>query len=77
MITDTFDQEVVDHIFPISDDDAFSMTRKIATQYGLLVGISSGAVMHVALEYVKQLSKDDSVVVIFADSGRNYLSKVF
>ena len=77
VITDTFDQEVVDHIFPISDDDAFSMTRKIATQYGLLVGISSGAVMHVALEYVKQLSKDDSVVVIFADSGRNYLSKVF
>ncbi len=77
VITDTFDQAVVDKIIPISDEDAFSSTRKLATEHGLLVGISSGAVMHVALEYCKKLTEQDVVVVILADSGKNYLSKVF
>ncbi len=77
VISDTFDQSVVDKIIPIADEDAFSMTRKLATEHGLLVGISSGAVMHIALEYCKNLSENDVVVVILADSGKNYLSKVF
>jgi cystathionine beta-synthase len=77
VITDTFDRAVIDEIIPITDDDAFSMTRRLAMKHGLLVGISSGAVMHVALEYAKKLSDNDVMVVIFADSGRNYLSKVF
>lgn len=77
VITDTFDQSVVDKIIPISDEDAFAMTRRLATENGLLVGISSGAVMHVALEYCKNLTENDVVVVILADSGKNYLSKVF
>lgn len=77
VISDTFDQSVVDEIIPITDNDAFEMTRKLASKYGLLVGISSGAVMYVALEYCKKLSKRDVIVVILADSGRNYLSKVF
>lgn len=77
VITDTFDQSVVDQIIPITDEDAFSSTRKMATEHGLLVGISSGAVMHVALEYCKNLTQDDVVVVILADSGKNYLSKIF
>jgi cystathionine beta-synthase len=76
VISDTFDQKVVDHIIPITDDDAFFMTKNLAEQHGLLVGISSGAVMHVALEYAKTLKAEDIVVVIFADSGRNYLSKI-
>lgn len=77
VITDTFDKSAIDQIIPISDDDAFAMTRKLALEHGILVGISSGAVMHVALEYAKKLTEKDVVVVIFADSGRNYISKVF
>ena len=76
VITDTFDRNVVDEIIPISDETAFAMTRTLA-QKGYLVGLSSGAVMHVALEYAKKLKKSDTMVVIFADSGRAYLSKVF
>ena len=53
------------------------MTKKLATEHGILVGLSSGAVMCIALEYAKKLSEDDIMVVIFADSGRAYLSKVF
>jgi cystathionine beta-synthase len=77
VISDTFDKEVIDQILPISDDDAFAMTRRLAMQHGLLVGISGGAVMHVALEYAKNLTENDVMVIILADSGRNYLSKVF
>lgn len=77
VISDTFDKDAVDYIIPIADKDAFSMTRRLVAEHGLLVGISSGAVMHVALEYAQTLSENDVVVVVFADSGRNYLSKVF
>jgi len=77
VISDTFDQKVVDEILPITDADAFNMVRKLSLQYGYLYGISTGAVMHIALEYAKNLTEKDVVVVIFADSGRNYLSKVF
>lgn len=77
VISDTFDQAVVDQVIPITDEDAFAMTKRLAMEHGLLVGISSGAVMHVALEYAKNLKETDVVVVIFADSGKNYLSKVF
>lgn len=76
VISDTLNLDVIDEVVPISDDDAFDMTRKLAKQ-GILVGISSGAAMHVALNYSKRLTKKDLVVVIFADSGRAYLSKVF
>jgi cystathionine beta-synthase len=76
VISDTFDQKAIDQIIPISDQDAFNKTRELAKQ-GFLVGISSGAVMHVALEYCKNLTEDDVVVVILADSGRAYLNKVF
>lgn len=77
VISETFNQSVVDHIIPITDEDAFSSTRRVAKENGLLVGISSGAVLHVALKYAQQLSEDDVVVVMLADSGRAYLSKVF
>jgi cystathionine beta-synthase len=76
VITDTLNRDVIDKIIPISDENAFAMTRTLAKK-GYLVGISSGAVMHVTLEYAKNLSEKDVVVVIFADSGRAYLSKVF
>jgi cystathionine beta-synthase len=76
VITETLNRDVIDEIIPISDAAAFSMTRDLAKK-GYLVGLSSGAVMHVALEYAKKLSETDVMMVIFADSGRSYLSKVF
>ncbi len=76
VISETLNRSVIDEIIQISDEDAFAMTRKLASQ-GYLVGISSGAAMHVALQYAKKLTEDDVIVTIFADSGRAYLSKVF
>ncbi len=77
VISDTFAKEYIDEILPVTDEQAFTMTRRLANEYGLLVGISSGAVMHVALEYAKKLTEADTMVVILADSGKSYLSKVF
>lgn len=77
VITETFNKSVIDQIIPITDEDAFTMTRRLAYENGLLVGISSGAVMHVALEYAKNLKESDVVVVILADSGKSYLNKAF
>lgn len=76
VISETFNQSIVDQIIPVSDEDAFTMTRKLAKDFGLLVGLSSGAVMHATLKYAKKLNKNDVIVVILADSGRSYLSKI-
>ncbi len=76
VISDTFDQSVVDEIIPVTDKDAFSTTRFLASK-GILVGISSGAVMYAALNYCKNLKETDVVVMTFGDSGRSYLGKVF
>ena len=68
---------VIDTIIPVSDADVFAMTKKLARTYGLMVGLSSGAVMHVTMDYAKKLKPTDLVVVIFADSGRSYLKKAY
>ncbi len=76
VITDTLDFSVIDEIIPIEDDAVFAMTKKLAAQ-GYLVGLSSGAVAHIALNYAEKMSAADLGVLIFADSGRSYLTKVF
>ena len=77
VISDTLDKSVIDEIVPIADDDAFDMSRKLAQEHGLLVGLSSGAVMDTAFKLAENLTENDIVVVILADSGRAYLSKLF
>ncbi|MDC0357642.1 cysteine synthase family protein [Oligoflexia bacterium] len=76
VISDTFNKEVVDHIIPIHDAEAFKMTRQLASK-GMLVGVSSGAVMHGIFSYMPNIKSTDIVVAILADSGRAYLGKVF
>jgi cystathionine beta-synthase len=76
ILTDTLDPSVVDTIEPVDDDSVFSTTRALAKK-GYLVGLSSGAVMHVAYKYANALPKNALAVIIFADSGRSYHSKLF
>lgn len=76
VVSDTLDQSVIDEVVPIKDEVVFQMTRDLANR-GYLVGLSSGAVMHTTLEHAKKLNETDIAVVIFADSGRAYLNKVF
>jgi cysteinyl-tRNA synthetase len=58
----------------IDDEDAFRTARELALKEGLLVGMSSGAVMYVALQKAKELGKGKVIVAILPDTGERYLS---
>jgi len=68
-----FDRNRLDGTVNILDEDAFEMARRLAREEGLLVGMSSGAAMHVALQQARELD-EGLLVVIFPDSGERYLS---
>lgn len=72
------DYSVIDEVINVHDDDALAMLKTFASDFGLLVGPSSGAAGYIAYQYAKKhMTKDDLGVVIFGDSGRAYLSKQF
>lgn len=72
-----FDRSVVDVIYPVGDIDAVETARKLATDEGILCGISSGAAMYAALEFSKMRDNEGKlIVVILPDTGERYLSSV-
>ncbi|MCG3750763.1 MULTISPECIES: cystathionine beta-synthase [Amycolatopsis] len=74
---ETYDRNVADQIIPISDAHSFEITRRLATEEGLLVGGSCGMAVAAALKLAEGLTEDDVVVVLLPDGGRGYLTKVF
>ncbi len=75
-IPDVLNTDVIDEIIKISDDDAFAMSRKIAKEEGILLGISCGAAAAAAIQVAKKLGKGKRVVVVAPDTGERYLSTV-
>jgi cystathionine beta-synthase len=73
----TLDPGVVDRWTRVSDRDSFLLARAITRQEGILVGGSSGTAMFAALEVARELPEDKVIVVLFPDTGRNYLSKLY
>lgn len=72
-----YDVNVPDEVLAVNDQDAFTMTRELATKEGLLVGGSSGMAVVAALRAAKDLPESAVVVVLLPDSGRGYMSKIF
>ena len=72
-VPETLDRSVIDEIVLVSEADAFAMCRRIARQEGLLVGISSGATVHAALNLARS-DRDLVIVCVLADTGQRYLS---
>jgi cysteinyl-tRNA synthetase len=68
-----FDKHALDAIVPVEDEDAFVMARRLAREEGLLVGMSSGAAMAVAVDIASKLTSG-LVVAILPDGGERYLS---
>ena len=68
------DMDVVDEIVLVSSAEALAMTRRLAREEGLLVGISSGAAAVAALELARRLGAGKTVVTVFPDTGERYLS---
>lgn len=71
-VPDLINRELIDDIFLINDDDAVNMSRKIAKQLGLGVGISSGANLIGCI--LAQNKYDMPMVTVFADDNKKYLS---
>lgn len=74
-IPQNFDNKLVDKIIPVSDENAMETARKLATEEGILCGISSGAAVYAAMELAKIPENEGKlIVVILPDSGERYLS---
>lgn len=78
LLPETVDLSLVDDVVVVNDQEAFSMTRFLTKEEGILAGGSSGAALYGTIKYLKEKKiKGKKVVIIFPDTGRNYLTKVF
>ena len=66
---------LLDEIIPVSNDNAFATSRKLARTEGLIVGISSGAATWAALQLaLREENRGKRIIVILPDTGERYLS---
>ena len=73
-VPEVLDTEVYGSIFPVENETAFEVARKVARQEGILCGISSGAAIHAAIETAKRLGKGSNVLAVVPSNGERYLS---
>lgn len=74
-IPELFHREKLDGIIPVPQDDAMDMARKLGKYEGVLVGVSSGAILKAALDLAKlPENKGKRIVAIMCDFGERYLS---
>ena len=69
-----YDPAVVDEIRLVRDRDAYTMKVRLGREEGLLVGISAGAAVRVALDVARELGPSANVVTILCDTGERYFS---
>ena len=74
-VPEVLNTSIYDEIITVSNEDAFATGKLIGKQEGVLVGISSGAAVHAAIELAKRPeSKGKTIVVLLPDTGDRYLS---
>ena len=74
-VPEVLDTAVYDEIIPVSNEDAFAAGRLVGRKEGILVGISSGAALHAAIELAKRPENaGKTIVALFPDTGDRYLS---
>lgn len=72
-IADTMDMNLVDKVIKITDDEAFDMSRKLASEEGIIAGSSSGAAMAAVIKLSREV-ENVNIVTIFPDRGDRYFS---
>lgn len=74
-VPDTLDTHIYDEVITVSNEEAFDAARRVGTEEGILVGISSGAALAAAIELAKRPENEGkNIVVLFPDAGDRYLS---
>ena len=74
-VPEVLDTAVYDEIIPVSNEDAFAAGRLVGRKEGILVGISSGAALHAAIQLAKRPENaGKTIVALFPDTGDRYLS---
>ena len=73
-VPDNFDWSVVDRVETAWEEDAFPLARRLASEEGLFVGMSTGAIAWVALKVARELGPGKRVACISPDSGARYLT---
>ncbi|MDR1741889.1 MAG: cysteine synthase A [Synergistaceae bacterium] len=74
-VPDVLDKSVYDEVIDVEDNDAFAAGREVARKEGLLVGISSGAALHAAVQVALRPGNEGKLIVaLLPDTGERYLS---
>jgi cysteine synthase B len=71
------DESLQDGVAPVATEAAYEMTRRLAREEGVFVGVSSGGNVAAALALAKTLPAGAVVVTVLCDSGSRYISDVF
>jgi len=73
-VPDILDRDVMTRLVTIDDKDAYVMSKRLAREEGLLVGISAGANVFIARKLAAELGPGKRVVTILCDTGERYFS---
>ena len=74
-VPEVLNTQVYDEVFPVTSEEAYAGGRLMGRSEGVLVGISSGAALHAAIEVAKRLENEGkTIVVLLPDTGDRYLS---
>ncbi len=74
-VPEVLNTKIYDEVMPIGNEESFAAAKMLAKEEGILVGISSGAALHAAIEVAKRPEyKGKNIVVLLPDSGDRYYS---
>ena len=73
-VPEVLNRKIYDKVVLADDDEAMAMTRELAAKAGLLLGISSGAVVNAALALAREMGPGKRIVALCPDTGERYLS---
>ena len=74
-VPEILDRELLDEVLTVTTEQAYTATRRLGREEGILAGISSGAALHAGLLLARRPeNKGKTIVVLLPDSGERYLS---